>query len=147
MNHLFEQYLDEARPQLLGFARSLTWVDPEDLVQETLMRAMTTWRGGTFKQFMAWGKQTLKTRLIDRYEYNAVRRNHRAALSMTLPSVTPSAVTEANILHRDIQRAWDAITEEKRQAITLTAFEGLSYREAAVVMGVPLGTPMSRLFR
>jgi len=41
----------------------------------------------------------------------------------------------------------DHLPEELRSAITLREFEGLSYEEIAQVMGCPVGTVRSRIFR
>lgn len=46
-----------------------------------------------------------------------------------------------------IQGALDQLPEEQRLAIALVLVEGLSYKEAAEVMGVPVGTLTSRLNR
>jgi RNA polymerase sigma-70 factor (ECF subfamily) len=43
--------------------------------------------------------------------------------------------------------AMEALPEELRIAITLREIEGLSYDEIAVVMGCPIGTVRSRIFR
>jgi RNA polymerase sigma-70 factor (ECF subfamily) len=41
----------------------------------------------------------------------------------------------------------DALPEDLRQAVTLREIEGLSYEEIATVMGCPIGTVRSRIFR
>ena len=48
---------------------------------------------------------------------------------------------------RDIGRAVAGLGEDQRSALLLVVLEGLTYREVAVVQGVPLGTAMSRLAR
>jgi RNA polymerase sigma-70 factor (ECF subfamily) len=47
----------------------------------------------------------------------------------------------------DVARAMNRLTIEHRQVLLLTALEGLSYREIADELGVPIGTVMSRLAR
>jgi RNA polymerase sigma-70 factor (ECF subfamily) len=49
--------------------------------------------------------------------------------------------------HRDLLRAFAALPEEQRAVLLLVGVEDLSYQEAARVLGVPLGTVMSRLSR
>jgi len=47
----------------------------------------------------------------------------------------------------DVQRALEALPDDFRVAVVLCDIEGLSYKEIADVMGTPVGTVMSRLFR
>jgi RNA polymerase sigma-70 factor (ECF subfamily) len=49
--------------------------------------------------------------------------------------------------HRDLLRAFSTLPEEQRSVLLLIAVEDLSYEEAAQVLGVPIGTVMSRLSR
>jgi RNA polymerase sigma-70 factor (ECF subfamily) len=44
-------------------------------------------------------------------------------------------------------RAIDTLAAEQREALLLVVLEGMSYAEAAAVLGVPVGTLMSRLGR
>ena len=54
---------------------------------------------------------------------------------------------EGRDLALSVQTALARLPEEQRMAIALVLIEGLSYREAAQAMGVPVGTVMSRLSR
>jgi RNA polymerase sigma-70 factor (ECF subfamily) len=47
----------------------------------------------------------------------------------------------------EVERALAVLPEEQRAVLALVAVEGLSYREAAEVLEVPIGTVMSRLAR
>jgi RNA polymerase sigma-70 factor, ECF subfamily len=49
--------------------------------------------------------------------------------------------------HRDLLRAFAALPEEQRSVVLLIGVEDLSYEQAARVLGVPIGTIMSRLSR
>jgi len=49
--------------------------------------------------------------------------------------------------YRDLLRAFSALPEEQRSVLLLIGVEDLSYDEAARVLGVPIGTVMSRLSR
>jgi len=60
--------------------------------------------------------------------------------------------TPENNLYRDqlqqvINRVLDKLPEDLRVALTLREFEGMSYEEIANVMGCPVGTVRSRIFR
>ncbi|HSG94311.1 MAG TPA: sigma factor-like helix-turn-helix DNA-binding protein, partial [Afifellaceae bacterium] len=48
---------------------------------------------------------------------------------------------------RDVLAALHALPDERREALVLVGVEGFNYRDAAAVLGVPVGTLMSRLAR
>ena len=54
---------------------------------------------------------------------------------------------ESALEYRDLLRAFAALPEEQRSVLLLIGVEDLSYEEAARVLGVPIGTVMSRLSR
>jgi RNA polymerase sigma-70 factor, ECF subfamily len=49
--------------------------------------------------------------------------------------------------HRDLLRAFAELPAEQRAVLLLVGVEDISYQEAARVLGVPIGTVMSRLSR
>ena len=60
----------------------------------------------------------------------------------------PAALSpETYTLHRQIISAVERLPEAQRAVMLLVAVEGLSYREAATALDVPIGTVMSRLAR
>jgi DNA-directed RNA polymerase specialized sigma24 family protein len=48
---------------------------------------------------------------------------------------------------RDLSEALDKLPTDQRQVVLLVGLEGLSYQTAAEVLGIPIGTVMSRLSR
>lgn len=56
------------------------------------------------------------------------------------------AVEQAMTLS-DVDRAMQALPPEQREAIALVLVEGLSYKEAAAILNIPMGTLTSRLVR
>ncbi|MEL0021533.1 MAG: sigma factor-like helix-turn-helix DNA-binding protein, partial [Rickettsiales bacterium] len=54
---------------------------------------------------------------------------------------------ESGLTVRDLSRALDALEDEHRQVILMIGVGELSYKQAAEVLGVPIGTVMSRLAR
>jgi RNA polymerase sigma-70 factor, ECF subfamily len=60
---------------------------------------------------------------------------------------TPEAAYAAKEIAQTVNAAMDALPEELRQAITLRELEGLSYEEISQMMGCPIGTVRSRIFR
>ena len=61
------------------------------------------------------------------------------------PSV--EGAQEGALAHRDLLRGFAKLPEEQRSVLLLIAVENFSYREAAHILGVPIGTVMSRLSR
>jgi RNA polymerase sigma-70 factor (ECF subfamily) len=60
---------------------------------------------------------------------------------------TPEAAQEKEDLQRVINEAIDELPEDLRTAYTLREFSGLSYEEITDIMGCPVGTVRSRIFR
>ena len=60
---------------------------------------------------------------------------------------SPEDILNANSLREDIFKNMSNLPEEIRTAVTLREFEGLSYEEIAEILGCPLGTVRSRIFR
>jgi RNA polymerase sigma-70 factor, ECF subfamily len=60
---------------------------------------------------------------------------------------TPDAVLASKQVAAAVNSAMEGLSEELRQAITLREIEGLSYEEIAELMGCPIGTVRSRIFR
>ena len=57
------------------------------------------------------------------------------------------AASEAPIQGLSLQAAFEQLDEEQREAVLLVLVEGLSYKEAAGVLNVPIGTVSSRIAR
>lgn len=60
-----------------------------------------------------------------------------------LPAGLPDS--ESNIFARDVLNQVNTLPEAQRQSVFLVYVEGYSYKEAAALMGIPIGTVMSRL--
>jgi len=60
---------------------------------------------------------------------------------------SPEASQEKEDLHRVINEAIEDLPEDLRTAFTLREFSGLSYEEITEIMGCPVGTVRSRIFR
>lgn len=55
------------------------------------------------------------------------------------------SVAQTHVLAAQVIRRVDALPETQRETVFLAYVEGLSYREVAEVLQVPIGTVMSRL--
>ena len=63
------------------------------------------------------------------------------------PFATAATDPAAGLSLRDLDRALAQIPEERRQVILLIGLEDISYKEAATILDVPIGTIRSRLSR
>lgn len=136
--------LEPLIPALRRFARALARnaEAADDLVQDTLVRALRAehlFHGGDLR---TW----LFTILLN------LDRNRRRGLSRrptlaVIEDVDPAGAPASDGTARDIARGLALLPFEQREVLLLVTLEGLSYREAADVQGVPIGTVMSRLSR
>jgi len=145
------QDLVELLPRLRRFAlvlcRSSSLAD--DLVQSACERALAnahTWTPGT--RFDAWVFRILRNNWIDH-----LRRSRTEGMSEDITAQTDIVgdAGEEPILNKlllaEVQQIIGAMPLEQREVLLLVCVEDLAYREAAEVLGVPIGTVMSRLAR
>jgi RNA polymerase sigma-70 factor (ECF subfamily) len=137
-------------PGLRRFACALLRGDREaadDLVQDTLERALSHWNLRRNQgNLRGWLYAILYNRFLS--DQHRVRRRapHDALTEQTeLPGIDGGQ--HSVLEHRDLLRAFAALSEEQRAALLLVGVEDLSYKEAARILGVPIGTVMSRLSR
>ena len=158
----FEDDVTPLLPQLYSAALRLTRnpADAEDLVKETLLRAFRGYGGfkaGT--NLRAWLYRILTNTFINRYRQQA-RQPAEVELGeledMYLyrrlgqeAGAARSAEEEAleRFVDEDIKAAVEALPENFRIPVLLADVEGFSYKEIARIMGVHIGTVMSRLHR
>ena len=139
-------------PGLRRFARALVRGDREradDLVQDSLERALSRWHQRRAEgDVRCWLYTILYNRFLSE-QHRQKRRGVHDALSEAIESELPQIMggQDAALEHRDLLRAFAALPEEQRSVLLLVGVEDLSYDEAARVLGVPIGTVMSRLSR
>lgn len=135
-------------PDLRRYALALTrsGQEAEDLVQEALARAYDGRRsfriGSALKP---WLMSILHNAHIDRLRARQVRRRHEAAVEAAY-DFAPAAQEDAVHLS-EVRRAFLHLPQEQREALHLVGVEGLTYPEAAQVLGIPEGTVLSRVSR
>lgn len=119
----------------------------DDLVQDTLEHAIVGWPGrrreGDLRAWLFTIERNLFLRMLERRGRAAPHL--RAEAVEALPD--PLAKPDAEVGVRDVLVAIDALPEEQQSVLLLVAVEDLSYAEAAAVLGIPIGTVMSRLSR
>jgi RNA polymerase sigma-70 factor (ECF subfamily) len=145
---LLEAYI----PGLRHFAQALLRGDREradDLVQDTLERALSSWRLRRIEgDVRGWLYTILYNRFLSERDRRRRRGEHHALTEMIedeLPGVEGGQ--HSALEYRDFLRAFATLPEEQQSILLLIAVEDLSYQQAARVLGIPMGTVMSRLSR
>jgi RNA polymerase sigma-70 factor (ECF subfamily) len=138
-------------PRLRRFCEGLagTPYDGDDLMQATVERALT--RAHQFDEgtrLDSWMYRIAQNLHIDR-----ARSQKRRGTSVDLEAAEALTgddgrqITEARSDLAAAQAVLQALPEDQRATFLLVVVEGLSYREAAEAMQVPIGTVMSRIAR
>jgi RNA polymerase sigma-70 factor (ECF subfamily) len=134
-------------PRLRRYARALLRnpVDADDLVQQTMLRALSKlhlWQPGS--DLRAWLFAIMHNEHVN--EVRRAIRNQKIVASL----VTETGCTgnqHASLQLRDLKNALDRLPTEHRSVLLLIGLEGMSYEEAAEIRHVPVGTIRSRLSR
>src|ERR1700752_3933846 len=125
--------------------------DAQDMVQEAYLRALRFFGGFRGTDARAW----LLT-IVRNTCYTWLRRNRSPELSCDFNEVVLSRESEGPDPETEqlmkaqaqlVNYAIEALPIEFREVVVLRELEELSYKEIAVVLGVPIGTVMSRLAR
>src|SRR5208283_2361785 len=150
MSGSFNDQLIAVLPRLRRFARGLTGsaVEADDLVQAACERALS--RAHQFQEgtrFDSWMFRIVQTIWIDQIRAREVRKESSDLGEDRLGSDEPARRIEARLALAEVRRAVDRLPPDQRTALLLVTVDGLSYKEAAEVVQVPVGTIMSRLAR
>lgn len=150
---LFERYVLPEIEVLLRVAHALTrnHADAEDLVQDTLLRAYRAVDRFDGRHPRAWLLTILRNTHVNR---NRRRRPElfrdpqlAAAQLMASPSEERTDALVDDQIDADILTAVSRLDDRFRIVVELVDVQGLSQAEAADVLGIPIGTVMSRLHR
>ncbi len=151
MTDQFRRDLVALVPKLRRFAGSLVGnpQDADDLVQaacEKALRNMAQFQPGT--RMDSWMYRIVQTLWLDDRRRNRTRGTVIDPDDAILSDEGKAArLPEARLMLAEVRRAMAALPEAQRVVLSLIAIEGLSYKEAADVLDVPVGTIMSRLSR
>jgi RNA polymerase sigma-70 factor (ECF subfamily) len=138
-------------PRLRRFARSLTRNadEADDLVQTALERALRnldSWSPGT--RLDAWMFRIMKNSWIDEVRSRTVRtRVFAPEEAGENVGADGAASMEQHLEAQAVRAAMEELPDEQRVAVALVLVEGFSYREAADLLEIPIGTLTSRLAR
>lgn len=151
------QTMDEKRgailaelPRLRRYARALMHDRDraDDLVQDCVEKALTRidgWQNGDNPR--RWLFTIMHNVFVDE-----VRKVKRRGETVDIETAAGAALVTApsqleSLATREVLEALQAIDPDRRSALVLVAVEGMTYAEAATVLGVPAGTVMSRISR
>jgi RNA polymerase sigma factor (sigma-70 family) len=137
-------------PGLRRYARALTadaWA-ADDLVQDTLERACGKWRLWLVGSDLRAWLFTLMHNIYANQVRSAVRRSSHATLvDLEVHASEIAAPDTAADLGLDLQRCLMRLPEDQRAVLLLVTLEDMAYADVARILGVPIGTVMSRLSR
>ena len=142
--------LEALIPRLRRYACALARhpVRADDLVQDALERAWSRrkqWQRGT--DLRAWVFTILHNVFISDMRRFAVRGYDADPIDQDDPvDASAQGANHAGVM-LDLERALAALPAEQRAVVLLVGLEDLGYRETAEVLGIPIGTVMSRLAR
>jgi RNA polymerase sigma-70 factor (ECF subfamily) len=141
---LIEPHIPALRRYAFALLRDRDRAD--DLVQDTLERALSRWLlrrpDGDVR---AWLFTILRNLHVSHWRRD---RRQRATIEVdetTMPAV--AARQEAALEVHDVLSALDQLPEEQKSLLLLVGVEDFSYDDAARILGMPIGTVMSRLSR
>jgi RNA polymerase sigma factor (sigma-70 family) len=138
----------ELLPRLRRFARNLTRNphDADDVVQIAIERALTRldqWHRDA--RLDSWVFRIVRNAWIDETRSRA-RRDALFAPEEAGEAIGVAAI-DREVDRLSVEAAMARLPEEQRLAVSLVLVEGLPYKEAALVLDVPIGTLTSRLAR
>lgn len=134
-------------PALRRYARLLTGdaTRADDLVQDTLERACLKWAlwqpGSVLRTWLLSMMHNLHRNHLRDWRHDD---GHAALDDAPEPAHDPSVQAADRM---DLQQALDALPAAMREVMLLVSVEEYSYAEVAQMLGIPIGTVMSRLHR
>lgn len=162
LRRTFDRAVGEHRPELYAAALRLTRSDAEaeDVLQDALARAWRYW--ARFEQgtnSRAWMHRILFNTFINRYRKRRREREildqvraegvtqHHWGHPVSLPSKGLEIADAHQGLDDEVRAALVELAPTFRDAVEQVDLHGRSYKEAAKLLGCPVGTVMSRLHR
>lgn len=156
---LFTEHLDRLYRTALRLTRERTRA--EDLVQDVMFKA---WRSHTFHEctsarawlhkilmntyFDAYRKRTREPEVVDVDDVGEFYLYDKVAARVDLAqSGNPEFQVLDRMMDTEVRESLESLSPQFRAAVILADLEGFSYKEMAEILGVPVGTVMSRLSR
>jgi RNA polymerase sigma-70 factor, ECF subfamily len=161
----FDELVRRHQATIVSLARALTHgsADAEDIAQEVFVRAWRSLNGFRGESAFRTWLHRVAVNVINSHHGRLTRIRRVIQFGSPAASETDAALVgeedpieraadaadfESSVVMRDaIDKALASLPEELRVAVTLRDVQGLDYREIASVLGVPIGTVESRIFR
>ena len=148
MNERDDPSIVELIPALRAFARTFCRnpTDADDLVQDTLMKALNGFDGfqpGT--RLKSWMFTIMRNTFLTKVKVHTREAPGAAECVAVRPSV--EATQEWSIRGKEVEAALNRLPQHHREVLVLVAVIGTSYEEAADICGCAIGTVKSRLNR
>jgi RNA polymerase sigma-70 factor (ECF subfamily) len=140
----------ELLPRLRRFAAGLagSLSDGDDVLQSAIEKALARpdqFRAGS--RLDSWMFRIIQTTWFDQRGSAAVRLAGRPELLERMQGADEARGLEARSTLRTVERLIAQLPDDQRTVLMLVTVDGVSYREAAAILSIPVGTVMSRLAR
>jgi RNA polymerase sigma-70 factor (ECF subfamily) len=124
--------------------------DAEDIVQESFLKAFKAQASFRGSEAKTWMLSIVRNTALD------FRRRDKSGIAVSMgdqgyeprdDSPDPERVLLDRSRREQVRQAISHLEPDFREVIVLREMEGLSYKEIAAALGIPMGTVMSRLSR
>jgi RNA polymerase sigma-70 factor (ECF subfamily) len=142
--------IEASIPALRRYAWSLLrdTDDADDLVQDCLVRALDRVAADpAIAAVRPWLFTIMHNLFVSRWRTSRRRRVTMPGDAVETVEIPVAPEQDDALARRDLLAGLDRLTEDQRQVLLLVSVEGLEYREVASILGIPVGTVMSRLSR
>jgi RNA polymerase sigma factor (sigma-70 family) len=149
----FEELVVPHLDAAFNYARWLTRNDAEaqDVVQDAYIRALRFFSSLRGDDARAWLLTIVRNTWYGRFARQRAVGPPAVFDDRTDPRLDDNLDPEALMIQQQtietVRRAVEELPVDFREVIVLREFEGLSYKEIAAIVGIPIGTVMSRLAR
>jgi RNA polymerase sigma-70 factor (ECF subfamily) len=147
MNSTAGELIQQRLPQWRAYAQSLTRnrAAAEDLVQDTVVRVLTSMDRFDGTNFKGWSNTILHNRFID--DRRRARFQGGSVEDLPIAATAQKATQDLDVELVETLTALDEISPEHREIIILIGIKELSYARTARRLKIPMGTVRSRLSR
>jgi RNA polymerase sigma-70 factor (ECF subfamily) len=137
-------------PRLRRFGIALTGsaADADELVQDACERALVRFAQlRDVARLDSWVYGIMRHLWVDEMRWRRVRRHDDLETALKVVGEDGEASASGRITLLKVRQCLDQLPADQRAVMTLVCVDGLTYREAAAILDIPIGTVMSRLSR